>query len=112
MLYATEKSDRQSELFIAGYRLDQQLQSIQIGNEHIRLRNKIWEVFLYFVKHKGILVSREYMIENFWDGNTLSGERGVTHTICQLRRIFKQLGIDAKIVTISKRGYVLQERQT
>jgi DNA-binding winged helix-turn-helix (wHTH) protein len=95
-------------LTIAGYRLDSQMQSLVVDNQHIRLRSKLWQVLVYLAENQSKLVSRQMLIDNCWHGNSYTGEQGVTHTICHLRRIFKKNSIDVKIVTIPKRGYVLE----
>ncbi len=96
-------------LELSGNALNSQLQTIQIDNQLIRLRSKLWQVLEHLVANRNQLVTRQSLIEICWSGNSYTGEQGLTHTICHLRRIIKKFGIDAKITTIPKRGYVLQE---
>lgn len=97
-------------LSIAGYELDTHMQSIQIDERYVRLRSKLWQVLVYLVENQNKLVPRQTLIESCWHGNTYTGEQGVTHTICHLRRIFSKFGINAKIITIPKKGYILEDK--
>jgi DNA-binding winged helix-turn-helix (wHTH) protein len=96
-------------LTLSGHPLNMQMQSIQIENIQIRLRCKLWQVLIHLVENQGILVSRQDLIEFCWRGNNFTGEQGVTHTICHLRRIFKKYSLAIKIITIPKKGYILED---
>lgn len=96
-------------LVLSGHILDRQLQTIQVDNQFIRLRSKLWQVLEHLVENQNNLVTRQSLIELSWNGNNYTGEQGLTHTVCHLRRILKKYDIEAKITTIPKRGYVLQE---
>lgn len=100
------ESDR---LELSGNALNSQLQTIQIDKQLIRLRSKLWQVLEHLVSNRNQLVTRQSLIDICWNGNSYTGEQGLTHTVCHLRRIFKKFGIDASITTIPKRGYVLQD---
>jgi len=98
-----------SNLVLSGNVLNRQLQTIQVNGQLIRLRSKLWQVLEHLVENRNNLVPRQTLIDICWNGNGYTGEQGLTHTICHLRRIIKKFGIEAKITTIPKRGYVLQE---
>ncbi len=53
-----------------------------------------------------MLVSRDQLIDQCWDGNYYTGTQAVTHTIYHLRALLKQNKIDASITTLSKQGYL------
>lgn len=96
-------------LKICNHELDINLQAIRIGDDYIRLRNKLWCVLVCLVENKNNLVCRETLIDTYWNGEQIVGEQGITHTIYHLRKTFKQHKINATIITIPKRGYVLKE---
>lgn len=100
---------QEGTLHLCGHQLDPEYQAIQINGKYLRLRDKLWVVLLCLVENKSLLISRNDLINNYWGGNSLSGEQGITHTICHLRKMLKQYNIKAEILTIPKRGYVLQE---
>ena len=105
-----EQTNIETALFICQHPLDRHLQAIKINGSYLRLRDKLWNVLVCLVENKSLLISRDELITQFWDGNSFTGEQGTTHAICHLRKIFKQYNIDATIMTIPKRGYVLQEK--
>lgn len=88
--------------------LDSETQTLQSKTEIIRLRSKLWQVLIQLISHSNKVVHRDSLIENIWHGNRYTGEQGLTHAICHLRRIMKKLGIEAKIVTLPKKGYILK----
>ncbi|MBV1908376.1 MAG: winged helix-turn-helix domain-containing protein [Kangiellaceae bacterium] len=96
-------------LKISGHLLDKQLQTIQLENRFVRLRSKLWHVLIHLAENQNNLVTRQELIALCWNGNGYTGEQGLTHTVCHLRRILKRYNIQAKITTIPKRGYVLQD---
>ncbi len=102
-----QQSEQQKINFCGSY-LNPQTHSIetQYGNE--RLRNKLWQVLVELVYHPNKLVLRNSLVRDIWHGNIYTGEQGLTHTICHLRRILKKHKIQAKIITLPKRGYILQ----
>ena len=97
-------------LTLSGYPLNMQMQTIQIDNTQIRLRSKLWQVLVYLLENKGRLVTRQDLIQYCWHGNNFTGEHGVTHSICHLRRIIKKYGLDTHIITIPKKGYIMEDR--
>lgn len=97
-----------SSITFCGCILDFETQTLQSKNQVIRLRSKLWQVFTHLINHSNKLVLRDLLIENIWHGNRYTGEQGLTHAICHLRRIIKQLDLDVKIMTIPKKGYILK----
>ena len=86
--------------------LDPTFQTLSNNNKTIRLRGKIFAVICCLVDNQNELVSREQLIDECWHGNIYTGQKAVTHTICHLRKILKQLEIPATITTLSKQGYL------
>ena len=96
-------------LTLSGYPLNMEMQSIQTDSTQIRLRSKLWQVLIHLLENKSRLVTRQELIKYCWKGNNLTGEHGVTHTICHLRRIIKKCGLETHIITIPKKGYVMED---
>lgn len=94
-------------LTLSGHPLNMQMQSIQIDNTQIRMRSKLWQVLVHLLENQSQLVSRQALIDFCWQGNNFTGEQGVTHTICHLRRILKKYSLNTRIMTIPKKGYIL-----
>ncbi|MET1256827.1 winged helix-turn-helix domain-containing protein [Aliikangiella maris] len=91
-----------------GCKLDSDSQTLHTPNEVVRLRSKLWQLLIELVKKPNKVILRDYLISTIWDGNEYTGEQGLTHAICHLRRILKKYQIQAKIVTLPKKGYTIQ----
>ena len=87
--------------------LDPAFQTLSTKDKITRLRGKLFYVLCCLVNNQNHLVTRKQLIEECWNGNEYTGEKAVTHTICQLRKLFKDLKITIAITTLSKQGYVL-----
>ncbi|MCW9015478.1 MAG: helix-turn-helix domain-containing protein [Kangiellaceae bacterium] len=74
----------------------------------VRLRSKLWLVLNTLVNNPNRLVLREDLVKDIWRGNNYTGEQGLTHAVCHLRRILKKYEISASIITLPKKGYILQ----
>ena len=99
--------DKTIELNMGGALLDPVYQTLSTSKKIIRLREKLFHVLYYLVQKKNQLVSREDLIEECWDGNYYTGNRAITHTICHLRKLLKQLELKVSICTLPKQGYIL-----
>jgi len=93
-----------------GFILDSLCRTLQGNGKEVRLREKLWHIAVILTQEQNTLVKRRCLIENIWGGNGYTGEQGLTHAICHLRRIFKVVEQDVKIITIPKCGYILQSR--
>lgn len=93
-------------LTISGCVLDATFQTLATDEKIIRLRSKLFSTLYCLVDNQNQLVTRHQLITNYWNGNFFTGEKAVTHAICQIRKIFNQYNIQAKIITLSKQGYV------
>jgi DNA-binding winged helix-turn-helix (wHTH) protein len=96
--------------FKEGFTLDSLCRTLQGNGNEIRLREKLWNIAVILTEKQNMLVKRNCLIENIWSGNGYTGEQGLTHAICHLRRVFKSIDSDVKIVTIPKCGYILQSK--
>ena len=99
--------DNSSELNIDGAILDPVYQTLSTNDKIVRLREKLFQVLYFLVQNKNHLVLREHLIEHCWNGNYYTGNRAITHTICHLRKLLKQLNLKVSICTLPKQGYIL-----
>lgn len=72
------------------------------------MRPKLWNVLLVLLQNESQLIEREALIDLVWKGNHFTGPQGVSHTICILRSIIEKLDLPLLIITLPKRGYILQ----
>lgn len=88
---------------IDGYAIDEEKRKVLLDHEEIELTTKEYELLLYFIKNKGIAISREQVLSKVWDENYFGSDRVVDDT---LRRLRKKMP-DLNIKTIYGFGYRL-----
>lgn len=89
------------------FRLDLDTQTLTTDCKVFHLRSKLWQLFLHLMNNPEKLVTREQLIHDIWLGNHYTGEKGLTHAICHLRKVLKTGNIPAKIITVPKKGYLI-----
>ncbi|MGX5175565.1 winged helix-turn-helix domain-containing protein [Aliikangiella sp. IMCC44653] len=83
-------------------------QRLSANGETVYLRNKLNEVLFYMMINKQRVISREELIQKVWHGNYYTGEKGVTHSVCKLRKTLQQMGVEEiQIKTFPKQGYAI-----
>ena len=92
-----------------GFIIDESLKIDTLGhevfvdNQKLALTNKEYELLLYLVRNKGIVLTREQIMDKVWNYDSFEGDRTVDWQIKLLR---KKLGVYAKkINTIRGVGY-------
>lgn len=95
--------DDPSLINIDGYAIDEEKRKVLSNNKEIELTTKEYELLLYFIKNKGIAISREQVLSKVWDENYFGSDRVVDDT---LRRLRKKMP-DLNIKTIYGFGYRL-----
>ncbi|MBW3164084.1 winged helix-turn-helix domain-containing protein [Ferrimonas balearica] len=82
------------------------LSSVRTG--HCLLQPKYMEVLHQLAEHQPQVVSRDFLIEQVWDGNVFVGAKALTNAIWHLRRALAQVDPDREwIETLRKGGYRL-----
>ncbi len=93
---------------IGALHYDVNLQKLSSDTRSVYLRNKLNEVLYHMISNRHQFVSREELIQKVWAGNYCTGRKGVTHSVCKLRKTFVNLGEkQVSIKTIPKSGYAL-----
>lgn len=77
------------------------------NGEAIELFKKEIELFIYMVKNKGIVLTREAIFENVWEGVYLPGDRTVDNYIWKLKS--KLTKIADKFKSVRGMGYKLEK---
>lgn len=88
---------------IDGYAIDEEKRKVLLGKDEIELTTKEYELLLYFVKNKGIAISREQVLSKVWDENYYGSDRVVDDTLRRSRKKMPELNIK----TIYGYGYRL-----
>ncbi len=66
--------------------IDMAQKIVLYDNCEIELTKKEYELLLYFIKNKGLLLSREKLLENIWENNLEVDEHAVNQCIKRLRK--------------------------
>ena len=72
--------------------VDIMLEVLENGHE-IDLTTKEYELLLYFMKNKGIAISREQVLTRVWDENYFGSDRVVDDTLRRLRKKMPNINI-------------------
>jgi len=73
----------------------------------LELSKKEYDLMLYLMENKGIVVTREKILDKVWSSNYYSGDRSVDVYIAKLREKIESLAKDIK--TVKGVGYKLEE---
>ena len=92
------------------YQLDLPEQTLIIGSKRIKLRKKLWQVFLHLETNKNQLVVKNELVNNYWDNDFNRGNIAVTNSISHLRKILEKHLKHCSIITIAKRGYIFSDK--
>ncbi|WP_196139813.1 winged helix-turn-helix domain-containing protein [Aliikangiella sp. G2MR2-5] len=98
-----------SKFKVGNVEFDAMTQSLSCDQGTLYLRQKLNDVLYLMVINQSKPVSRHELIEKVWNGNIYTGTKAVTHSVCELRKAFQNLGADdIEIKTLPKRGYILK----
>lgn len=87
--------------------IDKDKYSITENKEERELSKKEFDLLLYLIENKGIVLSREKILNKVWNSNYYSGDRSVDVYIGKIREKIKS--ISPYIKTIKGVGYRLEE---
>lgn len=85
--------DDPSLISIDGYIIDEEKRKVLLEQNEIELTTKEYELLLYFLKNKGIAISREQVLSKVWDENYFGSDRVVDDTLRRLRKKMPNLNI-------------------
>jgi DNA-binding response OmpR family regulator len=82
--------------------LQRDAREVGVGGEKVELRPKEFDLLVYLMQNRGVVVSRELLLERVWGFDYAGGTRTVDVHVAQLRR---KLGRPELIQTIRGSGY-------
>ena len=85
--------DDPSFIHIDGYDIDEEKRIVLLNKNEIDLTTKEYELLLYFIKNKGIAISREQVLTKVWDENYFGSDRVVDDTLRRLRKKMPEINI-------------------
>lgn len=95
----------ENELVCDGIRLNPASGAVYADGEEIKLPPKQYEILKYLMERKGMVISRETLLERIWGYDFEGTDRVVDNQIKNLRHALRASG--DMIKTISKKGYKL-----
>lgn len=88
--------------------IDLNSHSITDGSKSVLLRRKEYELILYLARNRGKLVSRERLLEEVWDFNSMLKTNTVDVHVSRIRKIIRDnFGVDKVIITVPCAGYMI-----
>jgi DNA-binding response OmpR family regulator len=102
VLRRTEGEVRREVLFLGDVAVDLAARSASVAGASVPLTLKEFDLLACFVRHSGIVLSRERLLELVWDLEFPGGTRTVDQHIAQLRA---KLGGAVTIETVRGIGY-------
>lgn len=78
---------------VDSYLIDETKRKVSADGNEIELTTKEYELLLYFVKNKGLAISREQVLTKVWDENYFGSDRVVDDTLRRLRKKMPNINI-------------------
>jgi len=75
-------------------------------NQVVKLEPRAMAVLAYFMQKPGVVISRDELIEQIWDGRIVS-DHAIYRVINQIRKALDVHDMTAYLITLSKKGYKL-----
>ena len=85
--------DDPSLISVDGYVVDETKRKVLLDDQEIELTTKEYELLSYFIKNKGIAISREQVLSRVWDENYFGSDRVVDDTLKRLRKKMPDLNV-------------------
>ncbi|WP_019227943.1 response regulator transcription factor [Sedimentibacter sp. B4] len=93
-----------------GIFLDYNKREIRYESNYVSLSNKEFELFYYLVMNKGIVLSRDKMIDKIWGCNYKGEKRAVNMYISSIRRKLGEAGCHDIIKTVRSAGFIIEDK--
>ena len=102
-------SNKPTTISFQQFSLDKDKQILSYADQVVSLNWKTLSVLQLLIENPGELITRERMIEEVWDGQYVSGDKGLSTAIWHLRQHFQGA---VYIQTVPKKGYKLVVSET
>ena len=88
-------------------KLDVSKSSILKDDRVIELSKNELKIFYYLLQHRGIIKSRENLMEYLWDSDMFVDDNTLTVNINRLRKKLEDIGLKDVIHTRRGQGYII-----
>ena len=108
----TNGSDDSGALSTCGVTLDLKRHSVTVNNAPVELTKREFDLLHYLLKNKGIVITREMLLEHVWDYDFDGGTNAVDVYIRFLRSKIDE-AFDIKLIhTVRGVGYVIKDEKS
>lgn len=93
-------------LEVPGIQINLESRTVRVNGSVVEMTHKEYELLLYLIKNKGIVVSREQILNNVWESDYMGETRTVdTH----IKRLRSKMGDRAGYIsTVIRTGYIFE----
>lgn len=102
-------AEGRQHLFV-DYTLDRERGTLLHGADPIHLRPQSYELLTYLVDHRGVLVSKDRLIQHIWQGRAV-GDDSLVQCLRDVRAALGEHG-NSVIRTVRGRGYIFDPPET
>lgn len=82
--------------------------TLRIGDRAISLTRNESRILQMLMEHKGIIVSRDMLMQRLWDSNLFIDDNTLTVNVGRLRHKLEEAGLPGFIVTKKSQGYLVE----
>lgn len=107
ILKRTNGAVSQEKINCGGFILDLSKSRIEKEGKSVELTGNELKIIKFLVKNKGIIVSREDIMNDLWDSETFIDDNTLTVNIARVRKKSDEIGLQDIIETRRGQGYIL-----
>lgn len=107
ILKRTNGAVSQEKINCGGFILDLSKSRIEKEGKSVELTGNELKIIKFLVKNKGIIVSREDIMNDLWDSETFIDDNTLTVNIARVRKKLDEIGLQDIIETRRGQGYIL-----
>lgn len=104
MILRRNRKFEDKKLLICGYEVDMDARTIMCNGKEFFVTNKEFSLLAYFIKNRGIVLSRDKILDEVWGYDYYGNTRTVDMHVKELRR---KLELDC-ITTVYRTGYRME----
>lgn len=100
------KRNSESIIIWQNIRLEIQTKSVYLNNDMVYLTPKEYQLFLFLIQNRGIILEREVIYQRIWEAVCESDSRTLD---LHIQRLKKKLNLGAKLRAIYGVGYLMED---
>jgi len=110
VLRGSNKAGTEKEqVAVNGVVLDYKKRNVRYKNNYVDLNYKEFELFYYLITNKGLILSRDKIINKVWCSKYNEKKRTVNIYVSAIRRKFEEVGCPDIIKTVRSAGFKIED---